>query len=112
MKGIREGDSPSDPEKDGSNDTAKRKQYSKMERMWGGRRDQTLFITNSHKTATKVVVGRREQEVKRRQRKTHTESLQKYAASVTAFAIQLFVRNTICHSFLISTCPFALSIKT
>jgi hypothetical protein len=57
---------------------------------WGGRRDQKLFITNWHKTKTKVVVGRREQhEVKRRQRKTNTESLQTYAASVIARAIQL-----------------------
>jgi hypothetical protein len=28
MEGIREGDSPADPEKDGSNDTAKRKQLT------------------------------------------------------------------------------------
>jgi hypothetical protein len=40
--------------------------YTKRETLGGGRRYQKLFITNSHKTETKVVVGRRgdEQEVK------------------------------------------------
>jgi hypothetical protein len=48
-------------------------QYNKREKLWGGRREIKLLITNSHKTETKVVVGRRgeQQEVKRRQRKTH-----------------------------------------
>jgi hypothetical protein len=66
-------------------------QYTKRERLWGGRRDQKLLITNWHKTNTKVVVGTRggQQEVKRRQRKTHNESLWTYAASATALAIQL-----------------------
>jgi hypothetical protein len=69
-------------------------QYIKRERLWGGRRDQKLFITNWHETNTKVLVGRRgeQQEVKWRQRKTHTESLQMYA-SVTALAIQLSTCN-------------------
>jgi hypothetical protein len=88
-------------------------QYNKRETMSGGRRDQKLFTTNSHKTETEVVVQRREQEVKRRQRKTHTDSLQTFATSVTALAIQLTLLSaTQCHSFLVRTCPFALCIKT
>jgi hypothetical protein len=59
--------------------------YTKRETLWwrggGVRGYQKLFTTNSHKTETKVVVERRgdEQEVKWKQRKTQTESLQTYA---------------------------------
>ena len=69
--------------------TGKNSQYTKRETLWGGRRDQKLFTTNSHKTGTKLVVGRRgeEQEVKRRQRMTQTDSLQTHATSVTELAI-------------------------
>jgi hypothetical protein len=68
-------------------------QYTKRETLWGGGRDQKLFTTNSHKTETKVVVGRtgEEQEVKKRQRKIYTESLQTYATSVTALGIQMTI---------------------
>jgi len=68
--------------------TGKNSQYTKRETPWGGRRDQKLFTTNSHKTGTKLVVGRREErEVKRRQRMTQTDSLQTHATSVTELAI-------------------------